>query len=59
MYHNHSIYSSIILYKAIALAGATIAQERLPLNLPQKELSSSAGNFYINDKCTRNKRSFN
>ncbi|MCC6252425.1 MAG: L-glutamate gamma-semialdehyde dehydrogenase [Bacteroidia bacterium] len=35
-----------------ALTGAIIAQDRYAIELATKKLSNSAGNFYINDKCT-------
>lgn len=35
-----------------ALTGAIIAQDRYAIDLATKKLSNSAGNFYINDKCT-------
>lgn len=35
-----------------ALTGAIIAQDRYAIELASKKLSNSAGNFYINDKCT-------
>jgi 1-pyrroline-5-carboxylate dehydrogenase len=35
-----------------ALTGAIISQDRYAIELATKKLSNSAGNFYINDKCT-------
>jgi 1-pyrroline-5-carboxylate dehydrogenase len=35
-----------------ALTGAVIAQDRYAIELATKKLVNSAGNFYINDKCT-------
>ena len=35
-----------------ALTGAIIAQDRYAIDLATKKLNHSAGNFYINDKCT-------
>lgn len=35
-----------------ALTGAIIAQDRYAIELATKKLNHSAGNFYINDKCT-------
>lgn len=35
-----------------ALTGSIIAQDRYAIELATKKLSNSAGNFYINDKCT-------
>lgn len=35
-----------------ALTGAILGQDRYALELATKKLSNSAGNFYINDKCT-------
>jgi 1-pyrroline-5-carboxylate dehydrogenase len=35
-----------------ALTGAIIAQDRYAIEVATKALSNSAGNFYINDKCT-------
>ena len=35
-----------------ALTGAIIAQDRYAIQTATKKLSNSAGNFYINDKCT-------
>lgn len=35
-----------------ALTGAIIAQDRYAIEQATKELRNSAGNFYINDKCT-------
>ena len=35
-----------------ALTGAIIAQDRYAIELATKALQQSAGNFYINDKCT-------
>lgn len=35
-----------------ALTGAIIAQDRYAIQLATKKLVNSAGNFYINDKCT-------
>ena len=35
-----------------ALTGAIIAQDRYAIELATKKLVNSAGNFYINDKCT-------
>ncbi len=35
-----------------ALTGAILAQDRYAIELATKKLSNSAGNFYINDKCT-------
>lgn len=35
-----------------ALTGAIIGQDRYAIELATKKLSNSAGNFYINDKCT-------
>ncbi len=35
-----------------ALTGAIIAQDRYAIELATQKLSNSAGNFYINDKCT-------
>lgn len=35
-----------------ALTGAIIAQDRYAIELATKKLEHSAGNFYINDKCT-------
>ena len=35
-----------------ALTGAIIAQDRYAIELATKKLQHSAGNFYINDKCT-------
>ncbi|MDI1353391.1 MAG: L-glutamate gamma-semialdehyde dehydrogenase [bacterium] len=35
-----------------ALTGAIFAQDRYAVELATKKLSNSAGNFYINDKCT-------
>ncbi len=35
-----------------ALTGAIISQNRYAIELATKKLSNSAGNFYINDKCT-------
>jgi 1-pyrroline-5-carboxylate dehydrogenase len=35
-----------------ALTGAVIAQDRYAIDLATKKLVNSAGNFYINDKCT-------
>jgi 1-pyrroline-5-carboxylate dehydrogenase len=35
-----------------ALTGAVIAQDRCAIELATKKLVNSAGNFYINDKCT-------
>ncbi len=35
-----------------ALTGAVLAQDRYAIELATKKLSNSAGNFYINDKCT-------
>jgi 1-pyrroline-5-carboxylate dehydrogenase len=35
-----------------ALTGAIIAQDRYAIDLAEKILVNSAGNFYINDKCT-------
>jgi len=37
---------------AYALTGAVIAQDRYAIDLATKKLVNSAGNFYINDKCT-------
>lgn len=37
---------------AYALTGAIIAQDRYAIDLASKKLVNSAGNFYINDKCT-------
>lgn len=35
-----------------ALTGAIISQDRYAINLATERLQQSAGNFYINDKCT-------
>ena len=35
-----------------ALTGAVISQDRYAIDLATKKLVNSAGNFYINDKCT-------
>lgn len=35
-----------------ALTGAILAQDRYAIEIATKKLSNSAGNFYINDKCT-------
>ena len=35
-----------------ALTGAILAQDRYAIELATKKLEHSAGNFYINDKCT-------
>lgn len=35
-----------------ALTGALICQDRYAIELTEKKLINSAGNFYINDKCT-------
>jgi len=35
-----------------ALTGAILSQDRYAIELATKKLSNSAGNFYINDKCT-------
>jgi 1-pyrroline-5-carboxylate dehydrogenase len=35
-----------------ALTGAIIAQDRFAIETATKHLNQSAGNFYINDKCT-------
>lgn len=35
-----------------ALTGAILAQDRYAIELATRKLSNSAGNFYINDKCT-------
>lgn len=35
-----------------ALTGAILAQDRYAIDLATKKLQNSAGNFYINDKCT-------
>ncbi|MBS1646163.1 MAG: L-glutamate gamma-semialdehyde dehydrogenase [Bacteroidetes bacterium] len=35
-----------------ALTGAVIAQDRYAIEMATKKLVNSAGNFYINDKCT-------
>ncbi|MBO9636706.1 MAG: aldehyde dehydrogenase family protein, partial [Siphonobacter aquaeclarae] len=35
-----------------ALTGAVFAQNRYAVELASKKLINSAGNFYINDKCT-------
>jgi len=35
-----------------ALTGAILAQDRYAIELATSKLSNSAGNFYINDKCT-------
>src|SRR6185503_16847169 len=35
-----------------ALTGAILAQDRYAIELATKKLVNSAGNFYINDKCT-------
>jgi 1-pyrroline-5-carboxylate dehydrogenase len=35
-----------------ALTGAIISQDRYAIETATKKLSQSAGNFYINDKCT-------
>lgn len=35
-----------------ALTGAIFAQDRYAIELATKKLNNSAGNFYINDKCT-------
>lgn len=35
-----------------ALTGAIISQDRYAIEFATKKLSNSAGNFYINDKCT-------
>jgi 1-pyrroline-5-carboxylate dehydrogenase len=37
---------------AYALTGAVIAQDRYAVELATAKLRNSAGNFYINDKCT-------
>lgn len=55
VYDEHEFESTLDIVdktSVYALTGAIISQDRYAIELATKKLSHSAGNFYINDKCT-------